>query len=80
MLLSAQRLWPEAIGEILWPFAWKEYERSYNELSLDKNGRSPLEKFSSVSKDLDLTHYHPWGCPVYVLEAKLQSAGGELPK
>ena len=26
-LLHAQRRWPEAIGTILWPFAWKDFER-----------------------------------------------------
>ena len=26
-LLHAQWRWPEAIGEILWPFSWKDYER-----------------------------------------------------
>ena len=26
-LLYAQRKWPEAVGTILWPFAWKDFER-----------------------------------------------------
>ena len=29
LLPAAQRRWPEAIGEILWPFAWKDYEQCY---------------------------------------------------
>ena len=31
-LLHAQRRWPEAIGEMLWPFYWKDFERRYDDL------------------------------------------------
>jgi len=80
LLLSAQRRWPEAIGEILWPFAWKDYERCYNELSISSDGRTPIEKFSSTRRELVVRDYHPWGCPVYVLTEKLQSQGAKIPK
>ena len=77
LLLSVQRRWPEAIGEILWPFAWKEYERCFNELSISKDGRTPIEKFSQTRRELVVRDYHPWGCPVYVLTERLQSAGSK---
>ena len=80
LLLSAQRRWPEAIGEILWPFAWKDYERCYNELSIGSDGLTPIEKFSSTEREIRLRDYHPWGCPVYVLEGNLQSVGSKFPK
>ena len=80
LLLAAQRRWPEAIGEILWPFAWKDYERCYNELSIGSDGLTPIEKFSSTKRELRLRDYHPWGCPVYVLEGNLQTVGSKVPK
>ena len=52
LLLSAQRRWPEAIGEILWPFAWKDYERCYNELSISKDGLTPIENFLKLGESL----------------------------
>ena len=71
LLFSAQRRWPEAIGEILWPFAWKDYERCYNELYIGSNSLNPIEKFSNTLRKLELRDYHPWGYPVYVLAEKL---------
>ena len=57
-LLHAQICWREVIGEILWSFAWKDYERSYNDLQLDKDGLSPLHKFSSVYEPFRIRDYH----------------------
>ena len=37
-LLHAQRRWPKAIGPILWPFAWKDYEYKKNHLRLEEEG------------------------------------------
>ena len=34
---------------------------------------SPFSKFSGVETKINLKHYHPFGCPVYVLDEKLQS-------
>jgi hypothetical protein len=79
-LLHAQRRWPEAIGSILWPFAWKDFERRYNNLYLDATGRSPLNRFSSTDVRVDLRQFHPFGCPVFVLEAGLQTEGASIPK
>ena len=79
-LLHAQRRWPEAIGSILWPFAWKDFERRYNHLYLDENGDSPISKFASTKVKVDLKQFHPFGCPVFVLQSKLQSAGSSIPK
>ena len=79
-LLYAQRKWPEAIGTILWPFAWKDFERKYNHLKLDENGLAPINKFASTNVAPDLKTYHPFGCPVFVLNSRLQSSGGSIPK
>ena len=50
--LASQRRWPDLIVYILWPFAWKDYDRCYNELFIDNNGVTPIEKSSSASRKL----------------------------
>ena len=79
-LLHAQRRWPEAIGSILWPFAWKDFERRYNHFHLDEEGLSPINRFTSTTVRSDIRTFHPFGCPVFVLAAGLQSAGSSIPK
>ena len=79
-LLHAQRRWPDAIGTILWPFAWKDFERRYNVLHLDKDGRSPLNRFTGSDARPNMRDFHPFGCPVFVLDEKLQSGLGAIPK
>ena len=36
--------------------------------------------FSGVNVQDDLRHYHPFGCPVFVLSSGLQSPGSQIPK
>jgi hypothetical protein len=74
-LLHAQRRWPEAISSILWPFAWKDFERRWNNFHLDDQGRSPLNGFAGSDVRADLRDFHPFGCPVFVLSSPLQSGG-----
>ena len=79
-IFHAQRRWPEAVGEILWPFSWKDFVRRYNDLHLDKAGLSPLQKHSQMYEPFRIRDYHTFGCTVYVLEGKLQSVGSKVPK
>ena len=46
----------------------------YNCISLDKDGRSPLEKFSGIVSNLLFTNFHTLGCPVYILAEANQGA------
>ena len=79
-LLHAQRRWPQAIGTILWPFAWKVHERKYNHFNLDNDGRSPaMNKFTGIDARPDVRDFHPFGCPVFVLDSKIQGKGA-IPK
>lgn len=75
-LLHAQRQWPEAISSILWPYAWMDYEKRCNHFKLDKDGLSPAMKFAGSEARVTIKDYHPFGCPVFVLDAKLQNSGG----
>ena len=73
--------WPEQYNTNLWPFAMDHAVYIWNHLPRSRNGLSPLELFTS----LKLPNYDPilrarvWGCPVYVLDPKLQD-GKKLPK
>ena len=80
ILLHAQRLWPEAITTMLQPFALKEFIRTSNYFWLDDACRSPYTRFTGANSLPPMSQQHPWGCPVYVLEAKLQDNPKRIPK
>ena len=70
MLLHAERLWPEAITQMLWPFALKYASHIHNNLSLNSHGKSPSERFLQTSTigTLDISDFHTFGSPCYVLD------------
>ena len=80
ILLHAQRKWPTVISTVLWPYAVQAIVERHNRLSLDQDGKSPLEKFSGIDDEITPTDFHTWGCPVYILEAANQSGGIGTPK
>jgi hypothetical protein len=45
------------------------------------NGHTPDELFASLptASYIDITQFHPFGCPVYVLDARLQN-GNKIPR
>ena len=77
MLIHANRRWPEAITANLWPYAVRMACESSNVVpSLGfKDHRTPLEAFGKGHVTTNAKHWQPFGCPVYVLDAKLQTAG-----
>ena len=81
LLLHADLMWPEAKDESLWPLAVSHAAHLYNHTPNELTGISPAEVFTQTQDDYKtLRNAHPWGCPVYVLEPKLTSAGGKIPK
>ena len=80
VLLHAQRKWPKVIKPILWPYALLCAIERHNKLSLDKHGKSPMEKYSSTHDDIQPTDFHTWGCPVFVLDKENQSSNIGTPK
>ena len=78
-LLHAMQQWSEIVSLNLWPFALKNKCEIANTIKL-KNGVSAEETFAKVNHKVKLNHYHPFGCPVFVLEALLQSGIGKIPK
>ena len=81
MLLHATIHWPEAEHLHLWPLALQHAAYLWNHLPNRTTGVAPIEIFSGVSFSTfeHLTSSHVWGCPVYVLDPKLQD-GKKLPK
>ena len=75
VLLHAKRKWSDVITIVLWPYALQATVERHNRLSLDADGRSPLEKMSNTSEEIVPTDFHTFGCPVFVLDAANQSGG-----
>jgi hypothetical protein len=64
----------------LWPFVVCHAVWLYNHLPNGITGLSPLEILTGIRSDhRDLLCTHVWGCPVYVLDPKLQD-GKKIPK
>ena len=69
MLLNSIRYCPEFITIMLWPFATKCAQDRMNNLHVDLNIETPDMKFSNTKAvNVQLKHYHTFGCPVYILD------------
>ena len=51
-----------------------------NALKADDGGITTIKKFAGTTTDISLKNHHKWGCPVYVLDARLKENIDELPK
>eukprot|EP00986_Skeletonema_menzelii_P004558 scaffold1561_cov129-Skeletonema_menzelii.AAC.11 len=77
LLLHGIRMWPQMIDSMFWPFALKAYAEQMNCLRVDEDGQTPESKMTGIpTTDLPVANYHTLFCPVYVLDSRLQSAGG----
>jgi hypothetical protein len=72
MLIHAMRRWPDAINTYLWPYALRKANSSKNLSIQGTNIRTPMELFSNSNVAPNLRHEHPFGCPVYVLDRRIQ--------
>ena len=72
-LLHAAHRWSKAIAANLWPQAIKHVVNVRNSLPRPGKTESPLSKFARMSIQPNLKDFHPFGCPVYVLQAPLQT-------
>jgi hypothetical protein len=80
MLIYSALRWPAKHDIELWPFALDHAVYVWNNLP-SNDGFTPIEKWTGV-KNVNNNHIrrmHPWGCPAYVLDPKLQD-GKKLPK
>ena len=81
MLLQQAILWPDHADLKLWPFAMEQAVHIWNTLPRQDSRVTPMELLSRVKQDHheSVLRAHVWGCPVYVLDPKLQD-GKKLPK
>ena len=71
----------EVVGNLsLWPFVVKHVAWLYNRMPNRVTGLTPIELLTKTKADhKDLLRSHVWGCPVFVLDPKLQN-GQKIPK
>jgi hypothetical protein len=78
MLIHAMICWPDIITERLWPFALCLSVDIHN-ATPNAVGLTPEELFSNSKSHPRLHTFHPFGCPIYVLEPALRQ-GHKIPK
>jgi hypothetical protein len=79
MLLHLQIHWPDKFDAKLWPFALSYAAWLYNHIP-KSNGLAPIEIFCGTCTSCDYLHCaQVFGCPVYVLDPRLQD-GKKIPK
>ena len=72
-LFHAALRWPEKFDKKLWPLAMQHAVHLNNHTPRMHDGLAPMEHWTrSKSTHTQLTCAHPWGCPAYVLNPKLQ--------
>ncbi len=73
-------MWPQMIDMMFRPFAFKAAAEQHNLLLLFSNGQTPLLVLHNMPVNtIPVKTFHTIFCPVYVLGACLQSAGGPGP-
>jgi hypothetical protein len=72
ILLHVMSRWPQVITEDMWPYAIHHAVTFHNaSIRRDKN-MSPYELFTGEAAPWNLNDFRVFGCPVYVLQKKLQ--------
>ena len=64
---------------MLWKYALNALSEQLNELKVGDDGVNPMERFTGETTYITLKNHHIWGCPVYVLDARLQINIAGLP-
>ena len=79
LLMHAEAKWPDVITANLWPYALREANEALNATPNKVTGKIANQMFAHSDAPTVLRHFHPFGCPVYVLNDKL-AAGKSIPK
>jgi hypothetical protein len=80
MMIYSSLRWPEHSHRDLWPLALSHAVHLHNEIPSQGSRLTPHEIWArSKSSFSALVNAHPWGCPVYVLQPRLQD-GRKVPK
>jgi hypothetical protein len=78
-LLHAEAKWPKVITSNLWPYAFRCANDAMNTTPRTKDRKLPIHLLTGSDAPTVMRHFHPFGCPTYVLNSKLQ-AGQSIPK
>ena len=65
---------------MLCPYALNYFKEQLNVLKVDDNEVPLMEKFAGTKIDITIKIHHTWGCPVYVLDSRLQGNIYGIPK
>ena len=80
LLLHGIRMWPQMIDNMFWPFAIKAVAEQLSSLQVDTQGQTPESILHDIKvEEIPVKSFHKLFCPTYVLDARLQSAGGVGP-
>jgi hypothetical protein len=77
--MHAIKCWPDAINICLWSYGAHKAVEDLNNISHDKLDVSPIELFAKKNITPNLSHKHSVGCPMYILDHRLQ-AGQKISK
>jgi len=74
MLIYADRRWRGGAVIYLWPYAMRMSNESVNNCPKmqDKFKRAPIDIMFNTQVQMNIKHWHPFACPAYVLDIKLQ--------
>jgi hypothetical protein len=73
-------MWLQMIDTMFWPLAFKAAAERHNCVLLNSDGLTPNALLHGVPLDvIPIKTFHTLFCPVYVLDARAQSAGGPGP-
>ena len=79
-MFHAALRWPDHYDKSLWPLAMTHAVHLHNHTPRRQDGLCPVEIWSSSKSNYShLKSAHPWGCPVYVLDPRLQD-GFKIPR
>jgi hypothetical protein len=79
MLMHAESKWPDVVTANLWPYALREANESLNSTPSKVTGKIANQMFANTETPTMVRHFHPFGCPAYVLNDNL-AAGKSIPK
>ena len=74
MLVDAKHQWPQAINAHLWPYSLWLANEVHMHTPLKQTREAPLDLFLQVASTSAPKHFHPFGCPVYVLSECMQAS------
>jgi hypothetical protein len=78
MLIHANKRWSKAVLANLWPYAIRmaNYVLNKTPNMQDKMKRTAQQIFSQTNVQVNPKHWKPFGCPIYVLDSKIQGGLG----